>query len=264
MADISTTLDNIISHWKLEEASGTRVDATASGNDLSDVNTVGSAVGKIGQAADFEYSNSEYLTITDASQTGLDINSDFSMSAWIKFESLPTTAGQDAGVMAKFSSSGNNRAYGWYFKGEDANKMAVFITPSGASGNRIFVQTSASMVTTGELGTWHHYGVSFDLSSGAVVFYKDGSAVSQSTNNAGTVNSIQNNSLDFRIGHMNQAGAQHIDAIIDECTVTSDIITSGEFSTIYNSGDGIPYAEAAPSFTPTPMLHMLAQAGGVL
>src|SRR6056300_304684 len=53
---VSTT--DLVSFWKLDEASGTRVDAFGS-NDLTDNNTVGQGTGTVyANAADFERSNS--------------------------------------------------------------------------------------------------------------------------------------------------------------------------------------------------------------
>src|SRR6056300_583443 len=85
--------EDLVSFWKLDEASGTRVDAFGS-NDLTDNNTVGQATSLTGvpytEGADFERGNTEYLSITDASQSGLSpLSSDFSVSVWVKFESLP-------------------------------------------------------------------------------------------------------------------------------------------------------------------------------
>ena len=39
---------------------------------------------------DLESSSSQYASITDASQTGLDITGDLTIELWAKFESLPS------------------------------------------------------------------------------------------------------------------------------------------------------------------------------
>ncbi|MFH0911716.1 MAG: hypothetical protein V1918_09465, partial [Planctomycetota bacterium] len=62
----NATLDaldaNHLCAFKLDEASGARYDNLDSSNDLADVNTVLSAAGKDGNAADFELDNAEYLS----------------------------------------------------------------------------------------------------------------------------------------------------------------------------------------------------------
>jgi len=40
---------------------------------------------------DLERSSSQYLSITDASQTGLDFTGDFTIEGWVKLESSLTT-----------------------------------------------------------------------------------------------------------------------------------------------------------------------------
>jgi hypothetical protein len=86
--------DDLQGWWNFEETSGTRYDETANNNDLTDNNTVGYGTGKIGNAADFENTssgdNDETLSIVRASQTGLVITGDLSISVWVKPESFPT------------------------------------------------------------------------------------------------------------------------------------------------------------------------------
>ena len=75
--------------WHLSEASGTRLDSTSNNNDLTDNNTVTQDSGKIGKCASFNGANSEYLEITDANQTGLDIGTnDLVMSCWINSDAI--------------------------------------------------------------------------------------------------------------------------------------------------------------------------------
>lgn len=70
--------------WLLDEVSGTRSDETSNSNDLTDNNTVPQeATCQFDECADFTAGNSEYLSITDASQTGLDFTGDYTLMAWI-------------------------------------------------------------------------------------------------------------------------------------------------------------------------------------
>lgn len=102
--------DNLISYYKLDESSGNASDSVGS-NTLTNVNSVVYATAKLNKGADLERSSSQYLSIADGSQSGLDITGNISVSAWIKIESLPT-ANEINIVVAKedFSVSGN-RAY---------------------------------------------------------------------------------------------------------------------------------------------------------
>src|SRR5207247_6557818 len=105
----------LVSYWKLDDVSDgsgpvTRLDSVGS-NHLTDNNTVASAPGKIGNGADFESANNEFFSITDASQNGLDITGDLTISCWVKFESV-------VGIQAmtgKHDPTGNNRSYILYW-----------------------------------------------------------------------------------------------------------------------------------------------------
>jgi hypothetical protein len=95
--------------WHLEEESGTRNDATANGNDLSDNNTVTYGSAAIGNGADFELSTSEFLNRAYANLSGLKPNSNVTFSGWFKMETFASS-----GVYTLFSRWGataNNNAY---------------------------------------------------------------------------------------------------------------------------------------------------------
>ena len=98
-------LTNLISHWPLNEVSGTRVDSHGS-NDLDDVNTVTQAAGKIGKAAEFVNDNDERLRHDDnADLSGADV--DWTFAIWVYFDSK--TARWPA--IGKYLSTGQNREY---------------------------------------------------------------------------------------------------------------------------------------------------------
>jgi len=60
------------------------------------------------QCYDFESANVQYASITDASQTGLDITGDITMEAWINLESL---TGSDQAIIAKYDTGASQRSY---------------------------------------------------------------------------------------------------------------------------------------------------------
>src|SRR3990167_8248201 len=86
--DANCTLPtSLMAYFKLDEASGTRVDSKST-NDLTDNNTVTQAVGKVANAAQFTSANSEYLSIGDT----LDLSTgdiDFTISGWMYPDSHP-------------------------------------------------------------------------------------------------------------------------------------------------------------------------------
>ena len=103
--------DNLVAWWTLGETSGTRFDCIGS-NDLTDNNTVGSAAGIQGNAADFEETAQEYLKTNDNPElsTG-DI--DFSITAWVMLESK--TVGNHREIVVKGINNSSNLEYRLYY-----------------------------------------------------------------------------------------------------------------------------------------------------
>jgi hypothetical protein len=226
---------NLVAYWKLNETSGTRADQTANGNTLQDNNTVLYGTGKIDNAADFEATNTEYLSIAHGSQTGLELtNNDMSFSFWVNLETAVS-----ASAVTIFSKNTGGAGNGYYCQHyTNAGSDKVWFTWENGSSDQ-----AAAVMALGT-GTWHHIVVTVDVSaSGAgILFYLDGSAVtpvnvsgSNTTTSAGTRN--------FTMGGAASAGS--FDGLIDEFGVWDRVLTSGEVTTLYNSGNGLTYPEVS-------------------
>lgn len=230
---------NLVSYWKFEETSGARVDSHGS-NDLTDNNTVTSATGIIGNGADFELSNSEYLSITDASQSGLDFAGDFSISLWLKIESLAASY-----VLMKGNTSASQKWYGLFLEVDGELTFAVdngttaYLADTDAGGGNLIIDT------------WYH-----------VVGIRSGSNISLYVNNvlqqttSATSDDLSNaNSLYF--GARNTGSLdRYFDGIQDEIGVWTRALSAEEVSALYNSGSGLPYSG------PTVTVKMWGAGGG--
>ena len=254
MSDVknSSLATGLVSYWELDEASGTRADAHGS-NDLTDNNTVGSATGIQGDGADIERDNNEYLSISDASQTGLDITGDLSVSGWVKLESYAPrfNAWQLAG---KYRSSTNDRSYEFAVARDVSGNttpgaadcvIRFYGTPNGTTTNSFSWDSTARLDTLGvTLGSWFHYVFIIDCTNNDMKCYLNGVEV------AGTMfrspSSIYNGSAPFEIGRYNSSGASS-DGVIDEVGVWSRALSAADVTDLYNSGAGIPYEAAAGS-----------------
>lgn len=233
--------DNLISWWELNEESGTRVDAHGS-NDLTDNNTVTFATGKQGNAADFEADNSEYLSITDASQTGLDITGDMTISTWAQVESAPAV-GVTYVIQDKFTGSGDNRSYSVLYENNGGTpRIGLRISADGINNTIAWVNHDLGT------GTLKYVTCLYDASAGSFSLYVDGSSIGTAT---GLPNSIYDSGAVFAIG-ATSAGTANWDGLMDEFGIWSRVLTSSEITELYNSGNGLSYAdtEAAPTFTP--------------
>ena len=152
--------DELQAWWELEEASGVRVDSHNS-NDLTDNNTVGSASGQVGTAADFERSSSEYFSATDGVWMSPEDGS-FSVAGWINLESLPGSgAGSEArSIFSNYGSPTNHLVLMDVF-GSPANIRCIVRDGDGDAA-------SATGATSLSVSTWYHIALVFDASTGIV------------------------------------------------------------------------------------------------
>lgn len=211
--------DQLIAYWKLEEASGPRADS-AGANTLSDVNTVGQAVGKIGMAAQFIAANSETLEIADnpAMSVG-DI--DFTFSAWFYIDSLGAGA---RGILSK--DTGASREYGLYVDAAGNVSWNIF-TPASASILVIFGVVA--------IQTWHHVMAWHDSTADVIRISINNAAPVSTANTAG----VKDGTDPFRIGK--QGGSNFFDGRIDEVGFWKRLLTAPEKVQLYNAGAGLTY-----------------------
>jgi hypothetical protein len=152
----------------------------------------------------------------------------FTISAWVRVLSFPTF-----GVITTKMDSANQRGY---FFGYNANRTLAFILRSVASGNRIFVNTTA---TTLALNTWGHVVVTYDGSSSAsgVRFYFDG-IVRASTTTENTLTGTIITSQALTVGARPAIPDGFANAQIAEIAIWNRAITAGEKRTLYRIGPG--------------------------
>jgi hypothetical protein len=248
-------IDNLISYWALDESSAgagavTRNDSHAS-NNLSDTNTTASGTGIISNGADFEASNSEYLSITDASQSGLDVTGDMSISMWLKVESAPSNT--EWTLLAKHGGTNATRSYLFRYKDTSGTKaLSMRVSSDGTSTN----QTESTVNTDLSTATWKHVVMTYTASAGEVRFYVDGSQVGATQTGART--SIYNGTAYFSLG-ASANGTDNFDGLMDEVGIWDRVLTGAEITSLYNSGAGLayPFSGGGGGGGSTPLLSMM-------
>jgi hypothetical protein len=211
--------DSLVAYWSLDEASGTRVDATGRGNDLSEVGSPGSTTGKISNAVDTSSGN--YLSRASTSDlvTG-DI--DFTCSAWVWFDAVSP----DSDIVNKWATGGFE-----YTLALDsvATKFRFYVEPSGFHS---ITATTFGVVTT---GTWYF-----------VVWWHDaaGNTLNICVNDGGVdtvahTTGVTTATAAFVIGR--SAFGSH-DGRVDEVGLWKRVLTSGERTQLYNAGAGLAYS----------------------
>lgn len=212
-------IDNILSYWKLDETSGTRLDATDTNNDLSDTNTVGyTASAVINNAAVFVEANQERLQISDASQTGLDLTGSYTIAGWIYINTA------NIPFISKYNGSGH-RSWAFQVRGD---RITMY---QGVSSN------SHNVSMTIGVGAWHHAVSTYDATSNRL--YVDGSLVGTKT-----MSGNDDSDSPFWIGC--DDGDAWSNANIDEVGIWTRALSLTEIQSLYNSGNGLAYPFASP------------------
>lgn len=222
---------NLKALWSLDEASGTRYDYTANNNDLTDVNTVGRSTVDYQEgvaSADFEDTNTEYLSITDAAQTGLAITGSISIGAWIKPESL--TEDNGIAIISKYlTGPSNDRSYVLWLVKSTLYYPAFNLSADGDT------PVSAKGATALSAGTWYHIVGVYNGTDMRV--YLDGALDTNGSNNPKTYSSgIFDSIAPVILGQPGDIGYWIFDGLMDEAFIFDRALSADEVASIYSDG----------------------------
>ena len=168
-------------------------------------------------STDLEKGSSQYWSIIDGDQTGLDLSGDFTFEAWIKRESISASNG----IMSKWGAA-PERAYKVWVGNDGSPALTVSANGTGS----IHLLTSDTPFT--ETGVWVHFAGAFDISAKTVYWYKNGALVSSSTNGA-VPGAIFDGDNDFEIGASTNDSFLY-DGLMDDVRIWSDLRTQTEIN----------------------------------
>lgn len=239
-------IDNLVSYWRLDEASGDAIDAHGS-NDLTDNNTVGTGAGVISNARAFVRANSEFFSHADNTDlsTG-DI--DFSFSCWVNCD--------DPGIARQIIVAKDD---------DNLGREYIIATNDGGTSNLRFTVLNGGSVaqvnssTDLSMATWHHIVVWHDASANQIgIVVDDGTPATQSHSGG-----VANSTGTFQIGAREYSGAEnYFGGLIDEVGFWKRVLTSGEITELYNGGAGLAYPFAAGGASPPEVPYRL-RGGGI-
>jgi len=214
----SALLNALIAHWRLEEASGVRVDAHG-GNDLGDINTVGQAAGKLGNAASFVATNEESLGLGENAALSMG-NIDFTIAGWVRFDSLAGT-----GLVGKWASG--SLEYLVYF---DGTNLRFHVSNNGT--DNVSVANSASISTN----TWYFFVAWHDAANDTINISVNNNAAASAAHTTG----VHDGDASFHLAR-NEEGGTWLNGRLDSVSIWKRLLTSGERTQLYSSGNGLDY-----------------------
>ena len=210
-AAASSLLTGLLAYWKLDEASGTRADATANGNNLTANNSVGQGTGKLGNAASCTAASTQYLSVAPGSPL-TPKNASRSITGWVK----PNGVGATRGVW----STGNAPLDGgtvWFVRQTAGNVFSVFHGGAYHDGT-----------TPISAGTWYHVAYTFNAVNNGWSLYVNG-AVEISGTNADAQTA-------FSSVYLGVSFSGYFDGLLDETGVWNVPLTATQVSNLYASG----------------------------
>lgn len=207
---VCTIKSGLVAYWKLDEASGTRVDSVAGAYSLTATNTPGSTAGKVGDAVDLVVGSSQYLSTSST----LTWSGDWTVAGWFR---LRTTGAN----RAAWSSLGSQNArvqfqnavtrYRFFVSGASVDANTFGAVSTGVWNFVVCDYTNAT--TTGRIS----------VNDGA---FDSSSSMSPPTTNGG-----------INVG-ANQVSAAFWDGAEDEIGVWTRKLTATEITYLYNTGSG--------------------------
>lgn len=237
--------DGLVAYWSFDEASGNAADATGNGHTMVETSgTIARVSAKISNGADFEAGDTEYFTCADSSFADFPTTA-MTIAFWAQPESLSAK-----GTFLEKSIHGGSNSFGLI--SDTSGRLIAYTNPS-TSGYANHGDTPTSALVAGEM---HHYAVVFDGAasgnSNRLKIYKDGSGLTLSF--TGTIPaSIDDSTAPVNIGTWGSL-AYYYDGILDEMGLWNIALTSGDVTSLYNSGSGLAYPFSGGGATVYPSL----------
>lgn len=173
--------------------------------------------------------SSQYWSIADGSQTGLDITGNMTISCWVNFDSLPS-AGNNYTMVSKYTNA--SRSYFLALNNNAGTYRLMFLAGNGGG-----TSTNKTVDWTPSTGTWYQVAVVYTAAGGTADFYVNGSQ--QGTQQSGLPTSMGNGTAAFAIGALADP-ADYYDGKIDDVRIWARALTSGQVAALIG-GDSSSY-----------------------
>ena len=227
-----------VAYWKLDEASGTRADATGNGNNLTDARSnVASESGKVGQSASFVMDENSVLYCLNNSDLRITGGS-FTVCAWLWLDAkapcgytiIGKTDNNDTEWAIDYrppdpDPENNPDRFDWYMLGAGYEFPGVIANTFGAPN----------------LHTWYFVVIAYDATNGVMKIRVDNGADDTFDWMGGTPETT----AAFGIGgYVNEdppdppMAAGDFDGRVDEVGIWKRLLTEEELAYLWNSGAG--------------------------
>src|SRR4051812_10979615 len=240
----------LVGYWRLGESSGSSAcDVTGShGGAYSGTVALGQAGALSGDpntAAHFSANGQATVPHSAA----LDLNGAFTLEAWVKPETLPSSG--FPGVLRKGSADVTGPLGGWLLYYDSASRLVTFKRQHG--------EQRVPAWTLGPVGTWSHIAVTYDGTTGNTLrFYLNGTLVGTAAGPPGGYGALSSTDP-LQIGRGDQDSSDHT---VDEPAIYSVALSSAAVLQHYQIGHGS--GSGTPPGAPSHLSALGAQGGVAL
>lgn len=224
-------LNDLISYWQCDEASGNLGDSHSSNTLTGKADVPSRTAGLFGNAANFNSAN----VVCESSAAALDFRQNpmvsFTVSMWVNFNSIKTTG--SSWLWEQYDGVGNE-GWGLVFRGQNSPDDWNFFMRHSAG-------TVSCPATPSDIsaGTWHHVVIRYNASTKEMAIFIDGV---KDTTDATGFQVITAGAVDFTVGGWGANGVEISNALHDEIGAWSAALSDTQVSQLYNSGSGLAYS----------------------
>ncbi len=179
-------------------------------------------------------SNSDFVTMGNASSLDFDITDAFTISAWIKSNG----SDQMTIVSKALNALGRNRGYQFY---ETNGRLEFIMTPNITSFGKLQIRTGNEITDN----TWQHVAVTYNgngLNTGLNLYVN---GASPTVVRSGTLTLSVANTSEFNLGARANSEV-FLNGNLDEVSVFNSELTASNISTIYGSGVPTSISDLSP------------------
>jgi len=210
--------EDIVSHWTLNEGSGTRVDSIGD-NDLAPVNSPSTLTGHINDAVEATTAGSKYLSVADNASLSTGNDTNFVVSLWVKLNAKTGTQV----FVSKFDNVSTGE-YAVYYEHSNGDGRFMFSTYTGGTSYPVSADTLGSPDT----GTWYYITATHNAENNTNSIQVDSLA-------ADTVSGVvehQDSTAPFLIGAFGSVPVYLADAVIDDVRFSKSVYVDTTAPTI--------------------------------
>lgn len=209
-------LDKLVSHWRLDEASGMRFDSFAT-NHLVDIATVAQVAGKITNAIDFQ-GGSLFLAPGPWIDPSNHIGKTFTFSGWVQLDAL---TGEQC-LISQYNAAG-------YVIQTFQTNLVFYVDGTGALDSIAATNVLAT-------GTWYFFVTWLDDIAGTINIQIDNGTVISKSHTDGINIPNQN----FTMGNQSSA-IRPMNGRLDSVSYWRRVLNAQERSQMYNFGNGLDF-----------------------